>query len=655
VLAGLYFGHYPVPSFFLRLREAAAAAAFLAVCAAAGGPLARRLGLLDDGPEGGPGPGFLWSAGLGLGLMSLALLALGVAGLFRPVAFAALSAVALAAGWDDLRRWARVAAAYGRELPDRQLAVRHALLAAFAAAALGLAFLCALAPPTYYDSLVYHLALPAKYLQEGRVAFVAFNQYAHFPQNMEMVFGWFLALGDDVSAQLFNVILMGLTGAAVLRAAPPRDGGRTVRWDLWLLLGAPCTLLLASETYVEVPLALLTWLAVRAAGEGWERNDRRRLVAAGLLGGFAAGVKYTGAMTPALLTLLVLAAPRRRGLKDRVIDAAALALPALAAFAPWMVKNAVFTGGNPVFPFLPSLFPATNVHLPEQASAAYFRVLDEYKGTSSLLLELFGLPLRLLTDTVSFGGGYDVTGDLGWALPLLLLPLAFVGWKRDRARAFLLAYVVAHVAVWASLRPVLRFLYPVFPLVCVLAGDGLGRAVAQGGRWARTAAVSALALFSLSNAVLFYLVERVRDPFPTALGLEEREDYLNRKLGETHAAMAFLNRELPEGSRVLFFGDQRGYYCRRPYLAPMVLLPQPLHEWAEAAGTGRALRAKLVEYGFSHLLVHRREAERVRSYGILKFGARGGPAWEELLAATPPLYDSGGVAVYRLTEGPAGG
>jgi hypothetical protein len=51
-----------------------------------------------------------------------------------------------------------------------------------------LAVLCAFAPPTYYDSLVYHLALPLRYLQEGRIGFVPYNQYAHFPQNMEMIF-----------------------------------------------------------------------------------------------------------------------------------------------------------------------------------------------------------------------------------------------------------------------------------------------------------------------------------------------------------------------------------------------------------------------------------------------------------------------------------
>jgi hypothetical protein len=57
---------------------------------------------------------------------------------------------------------------------------------------------------------------------------------------------------------------------------------------------------------------------------------------------------------------------------------------AFVVFLPWLVKNYFFTGGNPVFPFLPSLFPAKNVFLAEESARAYFQVLDEYKGSSSL-------------------------------------------------------------------------------------------------------------------------------------------------------------------------------------------------------------------------------------------------------------------------------
>jgi 4-amino-4-deoxy-L-arabinose transferase-like glycosyltransferase len=232
---------------------------------------------------------------------------------------------------------------------------------------------------------------------------------------MEMIFGGFLALADDVSAQLFNVLLSALTAGALFLMGRKAFAGGGPRWELLLFVTAPCALLLSSETYVEAPMAFATTLAVGAGARALRSGDRRWWAAAGFLGGFCAGVKYTGVLTPALLAVTALGWPRPRAFKDRAADAAAVGLLSFLLFLPWLIKNFVLTGGNPVFPFLPSFFPAKNVYLPEASAGAYFQVLDEYRGSSNLLFELFLMPFRLATNAASFGGGYDVTGDLGWA------------------------------------------------------------------------------------------------------------------------------------------------------------------------------------------------------------------------------------------------
>lgn len=644
-LAGLYFAHYPIPGFFQRVLEFALAGGFLLLSAGLGAALAERWALAPW--RWGTLESFLWGVGLGTPVLALGMLLLGAAGLFRPAWIGALTAAAAFAGGARSAQFLLAArSAWSRLSPPRSAS--GAALAALAAATTLLATLCALAPPTYYDSLVYHLALPAKYLQEGRVGFVPYNQYAHFPQYMEMIFAWFLAFGQDVSAQLLNVFLAALTGAALWLARRDTWGPGSPRWDVALFASAPCVLLLSSETYVEVPLAFWTTLALWAAARGLVVPDRRWWMWAGVAGGFATGVKYTGGITPALLFMAALLWPRPKAARERLKDAAALAVPAFLLFLPWLVKNYLLTGGNPIFPFLPRWFPAENVYLSEESSRGYFKVLDEYKGTSSLLVELFLMPLRLVSDSVSFGGGFDVTGDLGWALPLLLLPLAFRRFRSaPTGRQFLLAYVAAHIVLWASLRPVLRFLFPIFPAVCLLSGMGWAEASAGARPWLRKLGAGVFALFLASNANLFYLVERVRDPFPAAFGVEDRGHYLRRQIDSTRA-LEFVNAELPPESRLLFVGDQRGYYCRRPYLAPMALLPQPLKQWADESGSGDRLRAKLLELGFTHVFFHRREAERLKSYGVLDLTPAGKKAWDEMTARLPRAYDSEKVTVFSL-------
>jgi hypothetical protein len=636
-----YFSAYPLPGFFLRVREVGTAVLFLIFAANLGRALAVRMKGL---PAGDFLQAFLLSAGLGMGIVSLALLGLGTAGGFRPpiIGAATLAAAVLTARHTVVWfRGAREALPLSRWTSPR----RTALLLLGAGVTAG-ALLCAWAPPTYYDSLVYHLALPARYLMEGRVGFVPYNQYAHFPQGMEMIFGWFLALGDDIAAHCFNVLLILLNAGAMVLLAREIDAEESLPWGLLLWITAPCVVLLSVETYVEPGLAFMSSLSLWAALKG-RSGPLRWMFLAGIFGGLAAGIKYTGALTPLVLTGLVLFWPGKEVVSERVRKAAFLAAGTAVVFAPWLVKNYVLTGGNPVFPFLPALFPARNVLLPEESSRAYFQVLAEYKGQSALLVELFHMPLRLATQATSFGGGYDVLGDLGWVLPFLALPLFWSREKITPAGSFLAVYLIVHTVLWGAMRPVLRFLFPVFPVLCVLAGSGLARAWRPASRALRAVLGGVTGLFLLGNGVLFHAVERVRDPLPVALGEISREDYLRRKLPGYEIVDAL--RRLPPDARVLFVGDPRGYYSPRRYTAPMALLPQPLALWAEDADTPSALADRLRREGFTHVFFNRHEAERLKEYSVFRFPTeKGRRNAEGLFHLLPAVFASPAVGLFQL-------
>ena len=92
-----------------------------------------------------------------------------------------------------------------------------------------IAGLQALAPPLKWDSLAYHLELPQRYIEAGRIAYLSDNLFVGFPQLAEMIFTWATALGSGSTAAtagwIISVIaILGLGGFA------ERQVGKGYRW-----------------------------------------------------------------------------------------------------------------------------------------------------------------------------------------------------------------------------------------------------------------------------------------------------------------------------------------------------------------------------------------------------------------------------------------
>lgn len=210
-------------------------------------------------------------------------------------------------------------------------------------------------PPLAWDSLTYHLTIPAMWVQHGGYwqwsAPDAFGDYSRFPANGEL-FGAFLLLPfhGDLLVNLFGLPYLLLGGAAIHGlatelGAPRRGAG--VAAALWML--APPAFAYVTTQYVDLPMAaevLAGWLfAVRflrtkSAVDG---------VLTGAAFGLAAGTKLLALLPAAIAVLVALwLLVRCRGRVLRGVGGGALA--AVAVSVPWYVRNWIETG-NPVYPF----------------------------------------------------------------------------------------------------------------------------------------------------------------------------------------------------------------------------------------------------------------------------------------------------------------
>lgn len=582
------------------------------------------------------------ASGLGLGLLSLLTLGLGAVGLLRAgvawglvLVLGALLRRDLRASLTDLRAGLPLAWPGGGF---------HRWLAVYVIASLTLTFLMALAPPTGWDALVYHLTGPHLFMEAGRVTHPIDLPYLGFPQLGEMQFTLGILLVGDGPAPLLH-FGYGLLGVIVTAALARCIFGGEVVWPTAaLLLSAPSLLWLMSRAYVEATLlfyvtaalyAFIRWRELDAQGKANAGVSNSKIAQRGLTDprsrpgslslsrtksrprgfawlwlagafcGFSAGVKYTAVAVPVALGLSLLWTSRRDGPRVAIGRLAGLAVVTVAVTLPWLLENWLTTG-NPLYPFFFS-----GLYWDEWRAWWY-----ERPGTGLATTA----PWRLLTapleaTILGVEGGEPYGATIG---PLLLMtaPLLIAVWRglnREERSAVghLLFFFGLNYALWlvglarSALLVQTRLLLPVFGVVAILGAVGLDRLAILRRRqlavdWLARAVVSlALALLLFSTLTVFLRIK----PLPVALGLESRDDYLARRLGIYHLAMEGVNA-LPADSRVVFLWEPRSYACRVDCW-PDALLDRFLHLTylhPDADSIARAWR----EAGVTHVLLYRR-------------------------------------------------
>jgi hypothetical protein len=327
------------------------------LCFGVGRVLLRRLGL-----AGGDALGIVSSAAAGFALIGYIVLGIGLIGALSPaVAWGLVAALGGVALWDLVRHppidSARLAAfrAAPSEGSWRWLLVPAAFAVAAVAACLMPGMLWRPHDPHPYDSLIYHLQVPREWFDLGRIQPLHHNVYSFFPFNVEI--HYLLAnylRGDPWRAvyqnQFLSLSLMTLAGAAVWAGAMQQAGRRAAATSAMAFAVLPWIVMLGSVTYVEAGLLLYSALAIvwfARAMEGGE-SDYRLLALAGAFAGLACGVKLTA--LPVIVGALFVAPFFMAALRKALLAALILLAFAALTLSPWLIRNAAWSGGNPVFP-----------------------------------------------------------------------------------------------------------------------------------------------------------------------------------------------------------------------------------------------------------------------------------------------------------------
>lgn len=482
---------------------------------------------------------------------------------------------------------------------DRMQIALFVLTALFVIAGWSLALL----PPSGWDSLVYHLEAPRRFLATGEWPAGADGMHFAFPPLLSALYLDLMLLRGDGAAQLLHGSYLAAALVPVYSLAAERRGPRAGAIAALLLASTPTLLRLAAVAYVDLALLASFTMAFRlvtvAVRPGQKYPATPLLALAGLVMSVGAGVKYTGLVFGASLLVplgLALWSSGRAWAWRR----AAVAFTAAFAIgiAPWYLRN-LLVNGNPIYPFV---FGGPGW---DTARAAWYGRAGT--GLLDQPLALLLLPLAATFFGVEGGQGFSANVGPIW---LALLPIGLllrpVRWRDPIALTcgVLFVWWAAGAAISDTLEQT-RLVAPAFGLLAVatacvllnLLGLKLDRLPV--GKALAVSSCAAIALLGV-NAAQYWLIQA---PLASAAGAESHSATLRRILPGYAEAIERLNAATLPTDRTLFLWEPRTYYAAAPATGD-----QTLDQWRRppmTSDSGLALAQSLDRAGYTHLLVSR--------------------------------------------------
>lgn len=451
----------------------------------------------------------------------------------------------------------------------------------------------ALLPPTARDALIYHLAYPKLYLQQGRVFELPFAFYSYYPMNTEILFMVPLYFNKDVLAALIHMAFGLMTAGLIYHYLKSKIDTTYALLGAFIFLSTPIVIKLSTIPYVDLALAFHSMGAVLALLRWKERKEVKWLGVSAVFAGLAAGTKYNGLYVPLILTLMTLhVSENSRPLRAFLIFLSI----SIAVASPWYIKNAILTG-NPLYPLFFNIFGGLEV--PGQPTVPVLLKRHLFYGEN--WFDILLIPVRVFFQ----GKDDDMQHFDGVLNPVLavFLPLAFRDKSADlRYMGLFSVFYFLLVLFTADMQ--IRFLLPILPLLTIMAVTGIKQMM----DFPRAKFIAVIIVVSLLSSNLVYLMDyfKKKEPLPYLAGKVTRKEYLLKHL-RGYEAYQYINQTLLAHAKVLmiYTGD-RGYYIDRDYYYDSYLSGQPIKGAIEGSKDAVDVAKKIREMGITHILIDER-------------------------------------------------
>ena len=403
----------------------------------------------------------------------------------------------------------------------------------------------AMAPEISPDGVSYHLGLTARYYREHGFRPNLTNMYANLSQAMEMLFLLPFAIGRHSAAAMMHMTFLWLLPWLILCYGRRTGAINAGALAAILIFCSPVIGIDGISAYNDVATATSIFTVFYLV-QLWKRQQQDSLlICIGLAAGFAYALKYTAFLAlPYALSVII--RELRRDKKPWLAPVLGVSAIASVLILPWMIKN-ILNVGNPVSPFLNSIFPNHYIHIWFEKS---YKLNMATYGSN----EFWRIPME-----VTFGG-QRLGGLLG---PIfLLLPLGMLGFRKPAARPLILAALLFTLPYPANLGT--RFLIPAAPFWALSFG-----LLIETVPYLPLTLALLHAVLSWPDSIPLYSEKYVwslhRIPWHHALRIKSEDDYLGRHIGP-YAIAREIDKIIPADSTIFAF-DQNAEAYFKPKLA----------------------------------------------------------------------------------------
>lgn len=495
-------------------------------------------------------------------------------------------------------------------------------------------------PELFYDSLVYHLAIPQVYLQQHQIRPISYNIFSHFPQIMEMIYVICLALKDEILAKLL-AWLLGMMTCMAIYVFGKKFFNKCVGFMAAIFFYAtPLISMISCTTKIDLATSFFGVLAVLAFFKG--KENFRWYLLSGCFAGFSMGTKYVGSFIAMALTaefIWQLVFSGKASFKNTCRSFLLFGLFIFVFISPWLLRNYIWQG-NPVYPYLEQIFGGQAVNL---------------EKLNILLAEQSGAKFQTWTQWVTLPWQLTMKGissDTAMGpLFLMFLPLIFLVSGENNGRRQLGRIIFFSFLVGFMVTRLWRFHLAASALLCIFLFSFMIETKKKFlGYFVCSIIIIVGSLVFLRTAVTIRIYH---DPLNYLIGLPGKTEYLTATHpgypNPPYAVLDWANKNLEKNACILFLGECRGYYLQRNFIAASVYDENPFNVCLNQSKDAQDLLDKLIGMKVTHILYNGREAERLGSYKIFDWDKEKdvivNQFWKENLVE---LYRHNDISLYKL-------
>lgn len=565
-------------------------------------------------------------AALGLGVLSYALFALGLCGLWTPAglwtcgilgaypAFQSLKSLRTEFSPPTIRSWTDACLA---------LPISLAVIAGLTIAN---------APPADWDSLAVHLEIPKIYAAHGYFLPVTWMFHGMDSMATGLFFVPPLVWGDHCLPAVFMLLFQALMAGALFVTGRSMFGARPALLAVAIFLVEPAVAESTGTPGSDFAVGLFGMMAFWTAWRWREAWREPWLPLSGAFAGLAAATKLTGLLMAAALGVMVVFEALRQ--KRPWKWPALWGVMAFLFWCPWVIRAAYHTG-NPLWPHYAGFFGANSRAL--WIAERSLRSVEA--GVGQGLKDFFLIPLNLIRHPDAFGG-------VSWPLLVPFFILGLLSWRdirKNRFALWTLAYTCLFGLFWFKVQQLWRYFIPLLPWAALLSAGWASKLWEQGGARRAAACLLGLSLFPVAKITANNEAFATWGLRPSQGTLSPESSYLNRRL-DCYAAVTYVNTILPANAKILLYREVRGFYLKRDYLVgdPQNEMLIPYERFAAAADLHRHLKV----LGVTHIFFNSRLMPF--SLRLAEFRRADALVNEVLREFTLPPTTLGGILLYEL-------